>query len=621
MSSGVTQTEGSAAARVHSVSPASVTVLDGLWLQRTEANRTCGIPMLFERLEEHGVVDNFRRRSGKVVDRRGFWFTDSDLYKWMEAASWSLSAGSDSTVEGMLDAAIDAVLAAQETDGYLNTSFDPGERFPDLSWSHELYCAGHFFQAAVAHHRVTGRTELLDTAERLADLLCSEFGPGRRDDRDHHPEVETALVELYRETGAARYLDLAAYFLDRLPHAGWHEMSGHAVCALYYATGLTDLAVETGDPTIRVEVERLWESMVGEKSYVTGGVGGRWVSESLGRAYELPNEGAYAETCGGVAAVQWAWRMLTLTGESRYVDQLELALHNAFLAGVSLGGDEWFYANPLVSRAVGEEHPFIGEKLPEQIAGPFPLRRLPWRDVTCCPPNANRMLASLSGYLYGFDGDGLWVHMYVASRVRAAGFVLLVGTDMPWDEKVEIEVEGAPDGEASLVLRIPAWSNAPTATVNGDAVPGVASGSHLRLRRRWTVGDRVGLDLGMGSVLVECNPRVAENRGSLALRRGPLVYCLEGFDNPGVDVLDVAVSAGADLRPTLRPDLLGRVVVLTGPGSVPAAPWAGSLYRQASSVRSPVEVGWRHVDLTAIPYYAWANRGLYPMTVWLRRRD
>ena len=618
---GVTHTTSSAAALVHSVAPGDVTLLDGLWLQRVAANRTSGIPMLFERLEEHGVIDNFRRRSGKPVDRRGFWFTDSDLYKWMEAAAWSLSAGEDSGVAGMLDAAIEAVIGAQDADGYLNTNFEPDSRFPDLSWSHELYCAGHLFQAAVADHRATGRTDLLDAAARLADFLCSEFGPGHREERDHHPEVETALIELHRETGTARYLDLAEFFLGLQPYRDWQELWGHAVCALYYASGLTDLAVETGDPEIRAALEQLWESMVGEKSYVTGGVGGRWVSESFGRAYELPNEGAYAETCGGVAAVHWAWRMLTLTGESRYADQLELALHNAFLAGVSLSADEWFYANPLATRAGAEEHPFIGEKLPEQIAGPFPLRRRRWRDVTCCPPNANRLLASLTGYLYGWDADGLWVHMYAASRVRAAGFSLLVGSEMPWDGEVVIEVEAVPEGEASIVLRIPGWSNAPKATVNGEGVPGVAPGSYLRLRRDWAIGDRVALALGMEPGLVECNPRVMENRGSVAVRRGPLVYCLEGHDNPGVDVLDVAVAQGVALRAEHRPDLLGGVTVIAGTGAVPSEPWTGGLYRPAGRSRSQDGDAWRDVTLAAIPYYAWANRGLAPMTVWLRLRE
>ena len=621
MTRGVTHTEESGAARVSAVPPGDVTLLDGLWRERVESNRTAGIPRLYERLEEHGVVDNFRRRAGKPVERSGFWFTDSDLYKWMEAAAWSLAGGGDPATEEMLDTAVEAVAGAQDPDGYLNTNFETGKRYPDLAWSHEMYCAGHLFQAAVAHHRSTGRTDLLDVATRLADHLCAEFGPGRREELDHHPEVETALVELYRETGAARYLDLAAHLLDLVPRDRWEELWGHAVCALYYTAGLTDVALESGSSDRRADLERMWSSMLGAKSYVTGGVGGRWIGESFGRVYELPNEGAYAETCGGVAAAHWAWRMLALTGDAAYADHMELVLHNAFLAGVSLGGDEWFYANPLAFRATAEEHPFIGETLAEEIAGPLPLRRRPWRDVTCCPPNANRMLASLPGYVYGRSPEGdLWVHLYVPSRVRAAGFALRVETAMPWDGGVEIEIEDAPAGESVLALRVPGWSEGASIAVNGESVERVVAGEYARLARAWVPGDRVALDLGMRVTLLACNPRVAENRGSVAIRRGPLVYCLEGVDNDGVDVLDVAIGHDAGLRPEPRPDLLGGVTVLEGLGVVPARPWADGLYRPLDSGGGASPVEWHEIPITAIPYYAWANRGLSPMAVWLRLR-
>ena len=371
--------------------------LPPFWDERVRRNRTAGIPRLFERLSDHGVVANFE--PAQRASRRGLWFTDSDLYKWMEAAAWAGDVAE-------LEPTVAVVLGAQQADGYLNTNFG-GEgqigRFHDLTWSHELYCAGHFVQAAVARRRVQGRTDLLDAAERLADCIARELPPGAR---DHHPVIEMALVELYRATGRARHLDLAVDLADRVPWRSWDRLAGHAVCALYFASGLTDIALETGDAE-RVDAVRRWHhDLVSTSLYLTGAVGGRWVAEAMGERYEMPQARSYTETCAAVAAIQWHHRMLALTGEPAAAQWLSTTLHNAFLAGVSAAGDEWFYATPHATTCSHEAHPWIGDAMPAEIAGPLPLRRAPWRDVTCCPPNATRMLASLPGYVAMVGDDG-----------------------------------------------------------------------------------------------------------------------------------------------------------------------------------------------------------------------
>ena len=342
------------------------------------------IPRLYERLTQHGAVDNFR----PGVAHRGFWFADSDLYKWMEAAAWA-GGGEE------LEESVALVLAAQHDDGYLNTYFGtdgkPG-RWHDPTWSHELYCAGHFLQAAIARAQTLGLTDLLEAGVRLADRIAADVPDGWR---DHHPVIEMALVELYRTTGMARHLDLAIDLADRAPWRELDRLWGHAVCALYFASGLTDIAIETGDAERQDTVRRWYRDLLDTSIYITGAVGGRWVAEAVGLPYELPQARSYTETCASVAAMQWHERMHRLDGSAESAHWLGRTLHNAFLAGISEAGDEWFYATPHATTCDVEFHPWIGDALPAQIAGPMPLRRAPWRDVACCPPNATRWLARL----------------------------------------------------------------------------------------------------------------------------------------------------------------------------------------------------------------------------------
>lgn len=612
----MTDTRRSPHAVVHAVPVGAVELLEGLWQERVTASRTAGIPRLFDRFEEHGVVGNFRGD-----ERQGFWFSDADLYKWIEAAAWSLAGDPDADLDGRLREVTATVLGAQRADGYLDTAFGPEEQFVGLDWSHELYCAGHLVQAALARARVSDHGALLDAARRFADLAVAELGPEGRTVTDSHPGVEMALVELYRETGEERYLALAVALCSRVDLGADAGLTGHAVRAASFAGGLADVALETGDADTIATLDRLWSRMVEDSSYVTGAIGGRWIGESVGRPFELPNEGAYAETCAAVAVAQWAWRMLARTGDAAYADRLELALYNAFLAGVSLTGDEWFYANPLAAAGDDESDPWEVNTFAFDMAGPFPLARLPWRDVTCCPPNVARLLASLPGYCYGESDDGLWVHLYGASRVQAAGLDVEQRTVFPWEGRVELHVEPAPgadpEAERSLFLRVPAWSSRTVVAVNGAPwstrpVPG----EYLEIRGRWSAGDLVVIDLDMRPAVIACNPRVAENRGSVALRRGPIVYCVESPDNPDIDPL----AAGLSIRRTdeivehHRSGLLDGIVTLQAPARVPDAAW-GDLYQPLLDRA----VGERDVTIVAIPYFTWANRGPSRMAVWLRQ--
>ena len=552
---------------------------------------------------------NFRLGQPGHADlvRRGYWFSDSDVYKWAEAAAWSLGSRDDHELSQALDRVVGSIVSAQESDGYLNTNFAGEQRLRDLGWSHELYCAGHLFQAAIACVRSTGDDRLLRASRRFADLIHGRLRD--RPDTDSHPGVEMALVELTRETDDPRYVELAIELTRRVDLGEAPRLWGHAVRSLYFACGLTDLAIETGDRALASAVDALWSSLVEEKSYITGAVGGRWIGESFGRPFELPNEASYAETCGGIAVAMWALRQVLRTGDARYADHLEHVLHNAVLAGVSLEGDEWFYANPITFAATREHDPWGADRFAEDMAGPFPLQRRPWRDVTCCPTNSVRMLATFAGHVYAVDreNDDLWINLFASSTVEHGGWKVTQRTEYPWDGRVELVVDAAPRGEPALVVRIPGWCEHDPAD---EATAGLVPGTYSVVRRRWSPGDSVVLNFRMAPEAMVSHPRVAENRGAIALRRGPVVFCFEGADNPGVDLLETIIDADS-FGAARRTDLLSGVVVLVGEGSRPREPW-GPLYQRADGPERAREPQ----SLTAIPYFAWANRGLHPMTVW-----
>jgi hypothetical protein len=491
-----------------------------------------------------------------------------------------------------------------------------------------MYCAGHLLQAAVAHFRATGKERLLGVAVRFADHICDVFGPeehGKRPAMDGHEEIEMALVELYRVTGNRHYLEQAGFFVDARGHGllgepygrfdpsysqdhepfrEQDEVVGHAVRALYLYSGAADLHAETGEPDLFEAQERLWLNMTTKRMYVSGGLGSRHEGEAFGADYELPNERAYTETCAAIASVMWNWRMLLISGDARYADLLEHTLYNAVLPGVSLEGRHYFYQNPLADDGTH--------------------RRRPWFGCACCPPNVARLLASLPGYFYGVSDDTMWVHLYAEGSatvdLQDRTVRLAQRTHYPWDGDVEIEVGDG--GDFGLMLRVPSWcEQGYTVKVNGEEVDAPLSpGSYAEIRRTWQTGDTVRLTLPTPVRFVECHPRVAENVGCVALMRGPLLYCVEQTDQPGLDPRDLVLSAGSEPSVRFEPDLLGGVTALTVRAEVaaPEPAWENRLYRTVSA--HPDDRRAETVELKAVPYYAWANREPGAMRVWLRSR-
>jgi DUF1680 family protein len=595
---------------------------DGFWRPRMVLNATVSLPTQMQKLRESGVLDNFRRVYGESdAEFQGMFFADSDLYKWLEAASWALQSAEPPGIARMVDEALRIVERAQSDDGYLNTYYQGDrltERWSDTDRMHELYCAGHLFQAAVSHHRATGSDRLLHVARRLADHICNVFGPGNRAGHPGHPEVEMGLVELYRETGEKRYLDMAGFFIDQVGGGDMREILGHAVRAVYFCCGMADYYIETGDKAYLQALESLWKSMTEAKMYVTGAVGGRLLGESFGREFELPNENAYAETCAAIGSAMWNWRMLALDGDARFADLMELTLYNGVLSGVSLDATRYFYINPHASNGRPTGDPWYPH-LRRDVS-----TRQEWFPCACCPPNIARTLAALPGYFYSTSEEGVWVHLYDRNTLSwhlqdGTPLRITQETNYPWDGRIELDVSSDSREESSLYLRIPGWCQEASVTVDGRPLPGIPQpGSYLEIRRAWQGGSKIVLELAMPPVLTICNPMVAENRCSVSVKRGPMAYCFEGEDNPETPVRQAGLVIGPDnevgcLEAEFRPELLGGVVMITGSGVIPLEDW-GPLYRALGA--KPVKT--KRAVLRAIPYYAWANRDPTEMAVWLQ---
>jgi uncharacterized protein len=608
----------SARVRLRPIDARGVAIHDGLLAERQRTNREVTIPLGAEELERAGTLDNLRIAAGRASgERRGMVFSDSDVYKWLEAIAWELGREPSAELERLGRETAELVAAAQESDGYLNSFaqvVDPAWRWTDLEQGHELYCAGHLFQAGVASARATGDTTLLTVSRRFADLIDQVFTQGSETRTDGHPEVEVALVELYRQTGESRYLALADtlmsrrgfrmfeggrfdldYYQDAEPVRDAGSIVGHAVRALYLAAGVTDIYAETGEEALLGSMLRQWDDLTATKTYLTGGVGSRHYDEAIGDPYELPPDRAYCETCAAIANIMWNWRMLLVTGESRYADLLERTLYNGFLSGFSLDGQSFFYSNPLHSR--------LGE------------RRHRWNPVACCPPNIMRLLASLHHYLATTGDGGVQVHQYATSTIRAvvpdAGPVeLAVETSYPWSGSVTVEVVACDEAEWTLSLRVPAWARG--ASVDGRPVaPGYAE-----LTRRWRPGDRVVLELDVSPRLTAANPRIDAVRGCVALERGPVVFCLEELDLPtGVELADVAVDSEADPVDSGPVGQLGGVPGVSLRGVVRDVDgWRQTEYRDLREVQAASVAP---TSLLAVPYFAWANRDRGGMRVWI----
>ncbi|MCE5237949.1 glycoside hydrolase family 127 protein [bacterium] len=626
MATPILDTSHSPHVRLHTVPlPAVRLADDAFWTPLRRGNVENGLPRLHGLLEENGHMDNFRRLAGKDVARRGPLFTDSDLYKWIEAAGYVLQTEDHPDLRSLLEADIADIAAAQGDDGYLSTYFieeRAGERYQHLEYSHEMYCAGHLMQGAVAVARATGDDTLLQVACRFADHLDSVFGPGRNGTTDGHPEVELALIELYRHTRERRYLDLAAFLLSRpqshanLPPIAQREsLIGHAVRSSYICCGGADLVMETGDPEMMANLQRLWQDLVGGKIYVTGGVGARYEGEAFGEPYELPNARAYAETCAQIGHFMWAFRMLLLTGEGQYAEAMEWILYNGLRSGVDLDGYQYFYMNPLAHDGK-ESVSATGHRVP-------PTQRSTWHGCTCCPPNVQRLLASLPGYFVTVAEREVHVHLYdaleAAVDVPGVGPVRLkIETRYPWDGGITITVGLDEAADFALHLRIPTWADGAAAFVGGAQPLAGEPGTYLVIQRQWQPGDVVQLDLPMALEALEAHPNVTEDRGAVALKRGPIVYCVESVDHrTPVAELSVSVTPGEGLpaswEAVWREDLLGGVVVIEGPG-FGCVPTERPLY---AAVAQGYKTGQVPAHITAIPYYAWANRGPAAMRVWV----
>ena len=618
-------------------------ITGGFWSVRQERNGRAAIRDAYDLLEKAGNFTNLRIAAGtESGPARGPIFMDSDIYKWLEALAFEYGRNPAVDLLEIQREITQLIAAAQADDGYLDSvqQIQGGRegRYRDLPWSHEMYCAGHLFQAAVAQVRATGDTGLLDVAIKLADHLDATFGPGKRQDIDGHPVVEMGLVELYRATGEPRYLNLAAhfvgargrgyttergkeatYFSDRVPVREATTVEGHSVRSVYLGAGATDVAVELGDTDLLAALETQFSSMMSSKAFITGGLGSRWDGEAFGDPYELPTDRGYAESCAAIGGVQWAWRLLLATGKSVYADAIERFLYNAFLPGVSLSGTEYFYVNSLQLR----DHAHADEN-----RSPAHGRR-GWFDCACCPPNIMRTFASLDAYLATTAGGGLQLHQFATGDFAFDSGSVKVTTDYPWSGSVGIEVIES-IGTWNLDIRIPAWSDDTSLIVNGELVVATA-GSYARITREFTVGDVIRLELDTTVRIYAADARIDAARGSVAIERGPLVYALEHNDHPGIAVDDVLLDLLAPVQQTEREELLDGIVTLQLTGVVPSthveSAWpyrrVGELtegvgYDGAPTTPEPEPL--IDVVLTAIPYFAWANRELGPMRVWIPTR-
>ena len=614
-----------------------VTLTGGFWAERQRVNREVSVGHGFRMLQEAGNLDNLRLAAGqRSGEYRGPVFMDSDVYKWLEAVAYVGLAGLDPGVRQQADEAIALIEAAQAPDGYLNSYYQvvaPERRWVELNAGHELYCAGHLIQAAVAWQNVLHDDRLLTVVRRLVEHIGSIFGPGKRVGVPGHPEIELALVELYRATGEREYLNLAqffvdhrghgllgpnprfgglAYYQDRVPVREAREIEGHAVRALYLTTGVADLYLETGESALLDALLRQWRDFVEHKLYITGGAGSRHNGEAFGHAYELSTERAYCETCAAIASIMWNWRLLLATGEARFADLIERTLYNGFLSGMSLDGERYFYVNPLLSRGEPE------------IVGRGGVERQPWFLVACCPPNVMRLLAALGQYVASCDGSGVQVHQYAPATLRAAlssgqSVGLELETDYPWHGAVSVTVVESGGAAWSLQVRVPAWCATPELRLNGAALDVTANANgYIGVQRAWRTGDRLELHLPVTSRLTEPHPRIESTRGCVALERGPLVYCLEQADSASASVLDVCLDPGAPLGESWRPDLLGGLMTVQASGeAADVTNWAASTFRPLRPDAGPEP---QRVPLTAIPYFAWANRQPGPMRVWIPLR-
>jgi uncharacterized protein len=622
------------------VPPARVAILDGFWKRWRDLVGRTTLFHQFRQLQGEGHLDALaldqKIHRGRAVGDDWYWggsiFWDSDLAKWLEAASARLQYAPDPELEKLVDDIIARFERAQQPDGYVNShilTWRPRHRFKNLRDLHELYCAGHLMEAAVVHHEATGKDSLLSVVRRYADLLFERFGKGSGKINGYcgHPEIELALMRLYRSTGDSRYLELSRFFIDergaspnyfereaierldkrefRPNHPGSpyaymqaHEpireqtkVVGHAVRAMYLLSAVVDVGVATQDASLLQTAERLWRDVIDTKLYVTGGIGSASENEGFTRDFDLPNQNAYAETCASIGLFLFGHRLLQTRLNSEFSDIMELALYNCILSGIGLDGESFFYDNPLESRG---DH--------RRIAWPW------W--CPCCPPNLARLISSLSGYLLSEGPEGIAIHQYVSCEARFPGVRLTLESGSPFSGDNSLEIAAEAPFDRILAFRLPAWAGKTTLTINGQSQSVEAKDGYLYLRRIWNDGDKIELNFEMPVRQKFARFGVEADRGRTALSRGPLVYCIEEADN-GPDLDRYVLSKQAEFSPVEVKDLLGGITVLKG-RALRETDGADLLYTESAPTSETVE-------LRAIPYYAWANREPGEMQVWMRR--
>ena len=580
-----------------------VKLQDEFWSPRIRTNREKSLPHTFRWCEQTGRFSNFAKAGGLMEGQfEGIYFNDSDVYKALEGAAYSLADRRDPVLEKMVDDVIAKIAAAQRENGYLNSYYtlkEPDKKWTNLRSMHELYCAGHLIEGAVAHHRATGKRTLLEVAVKFADRIDEIFGPDKRHDVPGHEELELALVRLYELTGQQRYMDLSKFFLDvrgdkskrprlygaycqdHLPVRQQSEIVGHAVRAMYLYSGVADVAAYTGDKQMIDAMDRLWQSVALRKMYVTGGIGVQGHGEGFSGDYALPNAQAYCETCAAIGMALWNHRLNLMHGEAKYADIVERAVYNGILSGIDLGGEKFFYVNPLASAGKHHRQPFFG--------------------CACCPTNVVRFVPSVPGYVYAQFESGICVNLYVAGTAKmksSAGTPVAITqeTRYPWDGKVRltVDVPKKRTGWFQIRLRIPGWCEGAKVKLNGKPCDDLHMiDGYAVLCRYWDPGDAIDLDLPMPIRRIEAHPKVKADVGRVAVQRGPIVYCFEAVDNQG-HVQDIILPADPKFTPQHRPDLLGGVTVIRG------------VARDGRKI-------------VGVPYHVWDHRQPGGMAVWVRQ--
>ncbi len=634
--------------RLHPLAHDAVSWGDGFWGRLHKLCHETVLPSMRKALDEPAngaVFSNFYIAAGlQEGERKGTMWSDGDCYKYMEAWAHIYGQTKDPAILEHLDPLIAVIAAAQEVDGYISTpmQLSPNKQRWTSVNDHELYNMGHLLTAAAVHHRATGQRNFLEIAIKQADYLYDLFMP-RPPELAHfgfNPSNTMGAVDLYRATGDGRYLELAQRFVDMRgsqPGGGDQNQAlvplreetravGHAVTAGYLYCGATDVVAETGDEALLAGLHRIWDNVIHSKMYITGGTSAQHhgasqrpefggsagsVHEAFGYEYSLPNATAYNETCANIANAMWNWRLLNLSGDAKYTDIVELVLYNSMLSSMSLDGIKFCYTNPL--RWYGAEHPLLSQDAYERW---FISR------CYCCPTNTARTIALLHNWFYGVSDEGFWVHLYGSNSVDTtladgSAFALTQQTDYPWDGRIRITVDAAPADEVALMLRIPGWCDGAALRINGEAsdMP-LAPGTYVELTRAWNRGDVIELILPLAPRTIKAHPKAEEIRNHVAIMRGPIVYCLEGMDLPaGVSILEVYAPDDMPLEAKMESELLGGVVTIAGQ--------ARRLYEENGATALYLEAGREQeeaLDIRLIPYYAWNNRGVDEMTVWLPRR-